>query len=420
MSVRGSQKITDDIKSRVTEAALQNPKRGPGRLARLLKREGITVSASTIYRILRAEGLHTCEKRSEQAHVMKSEPAAPFTENQPSDDGKPSPAAPPPEQQPVVEILLRSERTRRSRLVGLPGPISWGLRLFQATLVILAMCLGVYAALQFKTMRQQADTIAAVPPADVLQPAPERQTDLRPFQNYRAVWKRDLFGTAAADQTALRKTTALDNLPRAPKDLGLKLVGTAAAEIEGLSMAVIENRKTRSQEPFREGDRIGDLRIKQILRSSVVLVTDAGEVLLAMGDGSGTAGDGDDAGVALADADRTYAIEIARGGEVKETYRTDQKWVTASLGNARQMKRVRFLPQNKSNLPAGLRVRMPTLHVLTRLGLRSYDVIQRINGQEATEPRQAAEAFSRLGKGEDLDIELLRGGEPWRVSVRAS
>ena len=229
-----------------------------------------------------------------------------------------------------------------------------------------------------------------------------------------------MFGTAAADNSSQRKISAVENIPRAPEDLGLKLVGTAATEIRGLSVAVVENSKTRTQEPFREGDRIGDLRIKKIMRSSVVLVTDTGEVLLAMGDGSGgSAGSAKHTGAAMADANITYAVEIVRNGKVTESYRTDQKWVTASLGNKRKMKRVRFLPHSENNRPDGLQVRMPTLHVLTRLGLRSSDVIQRINGQEATEPAQAAEAFNRLGEGEDLVIELLRSGEPWRVRVRA-
>jgi len=421
MPANSSQKISDESRSRIKEAALRYPKRGPRRLARLLKGEGLIVSTSTIYRILRAEGLHTLEKRHKQAHVMINEPTHPETVIQPPAEEKTTIEMPPSDRHPVFETLLPSKPARRGLSVGMSGSILRGLRLFQAVLVILAMSLGVFAALHFKAMPKEKETITEASPDEALQGAPEREKVLRSINYYQAVWKRDLFGTAASDQTIRQKPPAPEEIPKAPEDLGLKLVGTAATEIRNLSIAVIENSKTLTQEPFREGDRIGDLRIKRIFRSSVVIVTDAGEVLLAMGDGSsGPDGAGSDEGVAKAEDNRIYSIEIARDGQVTESYSTDQKWVTASLGNARKMKRVRFLPHTKNDRPDGLQVRMPTLHVLTRLGLRSSDLIQRINGMEATEPRQAEDALSRLGKGEDLDIELLRGGEPWRVRVHAS
>ena len=313
MSVRSSKHITAEIKNRIRETALKNPECGPRRLARLLKRDGIIVSASTIYRVLRTDGLHTTEKRLEQAVIMKSEPTIFSTITQPPAEQKPSSATLPSDRQPVFEKLLPSKPARRGPSIRMSGPLSRGLRIFKGALVILAVSLGIYAALQFKAIPQESDTIAAALPADDLQATPVRQTGLLSIHDYRAIWKRDLFGTAAKDKSRQQKVPAIENIPRVSEDLGLKLVGTAAAEISSVSIAVIVNSKTRSQEPFREGDRIGDLRIKKILRTSVVLITDAGEVLLAMGDGSGGTAR-NDAGVAMADANRTYAIEITKDG----------------------------------------------------------------------------------------------------------
>jgi S1-C subfamily serine protease len=83
------------------------------------------------------------------------------------------------------------------------------------------------------------------------------------------------------------------------------------------------------------------------------------------------------------------------------------------------MNRIRFLPIDTGNSTAVLRVQMPTLHALTRLGLRSSDIIQTINGQPATQSERALEAFSDLASGGRLELELIRGGELVQLNLHS-
>jgi hypothetical protein len=51
----------------------------------------------------------------------------------------------------------------------------------------------------------------------------------------------------------------------------LKLIGTAIADDPELSMAIIEIRGTRQQSYFGEGDWIGGVRTKKILRNRLIV-----------------------------------------------------------------------------------------------------------------------------------------------------
>jgi type II secretory pathway component PulC len=57
----------------------------------------------------------------------------------------------------------------------------------------------------------------------------------------------------------------------AAKNLGLKLVDTIVADDPEMSRAIIDNRKIRKQEAYREGDRVGVVTIKKVRRNKVIL-----------------------------------------------------------------------------------------------------------------------------------------------------
>jgi general secretion pathway protein C len=67
-------KITDDVAERIVEISLQNPEQGAKGLTPLLKKEGISVTSSVVYRILKRRGLQTREKRMAEAAEISSEP----------------------------------------------------------------------------------------------------------------------------------------------------------------------------------------------------------------------------------------------------------------------------------------------------------------------------------------------------------
>ena len=65
-------------------------------------------------------------------------------------------------------------------------------------------------------------------------------------------------------------------------DVSLKLIGTAVADDPELSMAIIEIRGTRKQSYIREGDWVGGVRIKKILRNRLIIDYGKKEIKVAM------------------------------------------------------------------------------------------------------------------------------------------
>ena len=67
-------KSTDEVAERICEISLKNPDLGAKRLAPLLKEQGISVSSSAVYRILKHYELQTLAKRYVKVAEITSEP----------------------------------------------------------------------------------------------------------------------------------------------------------------------------------------------------------------------------------------------------------------------------------------------------------------------------------------------------------
>jgi hypothetical protein len=89
--------------------------------------------------------------------------------------------------------------------------------------------------------------------------------------------------------SAEKEAILLEKIAVADKNLGLSLVGTVLADDPKMNIAVIDNRSTRQQERYHEGDRIGEVLVKRIFWDTVIIETERGEELLVMSF-EGTAG----------------------------------------------------------------------------------------------------------------------------------
>jgi type II secretory pathway component PulC len=105
-------------------------------------------------------------------------------------------------------------------------------------------------------------------------------------------------GSASSEKM---EATLPQGIPVADKDLGLTLVGTVLGEDPKMNIAIIDNRSTRQQRPYQEGDRIGEVLVKRIFRNKVIIETERGEEVLVMLF-EGTAGESSSAGVDLPDS----------------------------------------------------------------------------------------------------------------------
>jgi len=278
-------KIPAEVEARIVKVSLQHPEFGAKRLLQLLKNEKIDVLASTVYSILKRNGLQTRDMRllriEEQFHTEASpqvvETPPPFTVPILTPAGEPGPIAEGIEEKtPPLRSLGVSKVPAKS-----PKRIRWFFYVVNLLLLALIGYLGFHAVQEFQQASLDPEAVAAIESEPMIA-AKEKGTVPPPLSDYRIIWERNLFNIAKENALAPKKDISLAKLPLAKKELGLKLVGTVVANDSRMSLAVINNRKTREQEGYREGDEVDKVRIKKILRNKVVITTDKGDQLLTI------------------------------------------------------------------------------------------------------------------------------------------
>ena len=220
---------------------------------------------------------------------------------------------------------------------------------------------------------------------------------------------------------------ALEEIPlsapyRTPFGSTLKLVGTAVVDDPSKSMAIIENGGTRRQSYVREGDRVGGMRVKQILRNRIIVDLGGAEVRIAMlhslpaetetaGASSAQtsvpesvnrpapfelAGNRRPPGAAGAGPGRSSFLHLDRGG------------VEATLADIDQvMQQADVEPVMVFDRPAGVKVStVGPGSIFAQLGLRSGDVIVGVNGESITRPEQTLRLLQKIKEGGEVTIQV--------------
>jgi hypothetical protein len=86
-------------------------------------------------------------------------------------------------------------------------------------------------------------------------------------------------------QAQTERSGDITNIPPPGPNIGWRLVGNAVTDGPSGSFAIMEYQSTSRQGAFREGDRLGELRIKKILPDRVVIDTRNGKEMLSLGAG---------------------------------------------------------------------------------------------------------------------------------------
>ena len=264
--------------------------------------------------------------------------------------------------------------------------------------------------------RLDTGTVAASDSAGV-RPAVQPQASIRPLSDYQVIWQRNLFNITLSKDSDKKDDIALDKIALAKKDLGLELVGTVVSDDPNLSRAIIDNRKTREQEAYREGDNAGKVKIKKILRNNVIITTAKGDELLtveikesakkssysaaskSIGSRSPSSPRGSQSNVrSTRSLARTRSIKLKRED------------VEASLADVYDlMDKVNVTPYMQGDQPSGFRIsNIPADSVLRKMGLRSRDVIVGVDDDDITSPDQASDFFERLAAGDEVTIRVKR------------
>jgi len=299
------------------------------------------------------------------------------------------------------------ERHRR-RAVKAP----WFLTLLDLMLMALIIVLGIHTL-------QKAGSVGFAPVAeaaietDSVNTGSVPHTVTKPLDSYRVIWQRDLFKTVGKNQPEIKKEISLDDLALAAKDLGLKLMGTVVADDPVMSRAIIDNRSTRKQEIYREGDRAGKVLIKKILRNKVVITTKKGDELLAVDFEETRKG-------TKAMASRQRAAEgpsspSRKSGSQSPRAKTraiklERDEVEASLSDLDQvLQEVNISSFDQGGESAGFKLtNIAPGSILAKMGLRNGHVVTGVDDEIITGPDQAAGFFQRLKEGGDINIKVRK------------
>ena len=441
------EKIPPEVEDRIVEISLQNPEYGARRLRPLLQQEEILVSASAVYGILKRNNLENRQKRLLKLEARQApepppapefegpEPIAEAAETEPTPAvgqvpepvSEPAVAAPIPSEaeapvpveepeplpEPVVATPAKLERppVRKAPIKPIKKKSHWVFYPLYILLFILIGYLGFHAAQTIQYARLETGTLTVVDSATV-GIAANTDAPERPLDGYRQIWQRNLFNITKPTEPDSQKKISLEKIALAKKDLGLELVGTVVADDPKLSRAIIDNRRIRKQEAYREGDTAGKVRIKKILRNNVVITTDKGDELLTVEikESGKSAPSTQTQDIGSQSSSAQQATGTRRQRDRTSSIRLKRDEVADSLADIDGlMEQMKIAPYKSGDQEAGFRLGSITRDsVLRKMGLRSRDVIVGIDDEIITSPNQASGFFKKLADGGEVTIKLKR------------
>jgi general secretion pathway protein C len=397
-SKKTATEITDTVEVRIVELSLQNPDYGGGRLVPLLEQEGIMVTSSAVYTILKRNNLQNKTLRLARLEALGAAEVVP----EPADTIEPPAEVEAPVPDQTDEITPPPWMVAASKILpNLTGRRFWSFTLPGLLVLGVVGYFCISAATNFLRAGREP---ALVPQSAPVEATSKADDTARSLEDYSIITERNLFGGSETETPALEEEVSVEGIPTAEKNLGLKLIGTVAGDDADTSFAIIDNKKTRKQELYHEGDKAGEVLIKRILRNKVIIDAGSGEELLTL--------ELEETGkkVEFSPASQP-AVSGRRTASRKESIQFDRAEVEAALANVDQViQELNITPFVRAGKPTGFRIgTLPRDSILIGMGLRSGDRITGVNDQAITSPEQAAEFFQTIKQGGDVTIKVSKG-----------
>ena len=460
--------ITDDVVERIVLVSLQHPDYGAQRLLPLLEKEAIRLTASAVYRVLKRNGLQNRDKRLARSQAQQAvqasppetdelfldpfeapppaeesewipetiEPIVPVAAEEPEpipevieQNGPPPAAAPQPlpgiieeqmspsaepeqlrprvvEKRPPPYVPAVSKATEKTIIRG-----PWLLTIFNILLLLLLLVLGLYTWQNVRQSGLEPEITAAIP-ATPPNTAPVLSETAPSLSSYGIISERNLFNVSKEETAAPQKEIEVEKIALAQKDLGLKLVGTVVVDNSNRSIAIIDNRKTREQEAYHEGDQANEVLIKKVMRNKVIIVTEEGDKLLTV-ETKETATRSrspsyarNTAGSPMPLPQLPPQMPAARTGSIT----LDRQEVESAFADSEKLlQEINVAPYMQGDQSTGIRLnRVPAKNIFRKMGLRSRDVIVGVNGESISGPEQAEDFIRTLGQGGEVTITIKR------------
>ncbi len=187
----------------------------------------------------------------------------------------------------------------------------------------------------------------------------------------------------------------------------LKLRGTITTHVK--NYAVIEELRKKKQELYHEGDSIGNAFVKKILGKSVILDVFGKDEILFIDENKVNKPDKPAKKDKLSE---TYLQDIKITDDFTPYPNLLRSYVQGALKDTSFMEEIRIRPHFTNGKPDGLTFgRIKPDSVFTKLGFRSGDILQSLDGQNIRSANDAVGFFKKLMTSSDFRFQIRRERE---------
>jgi len=185
--------------------------------------------------------------------------------------------------------------------------------------------------------------------------------------------------------------------------LDFRLMGIAVSADPDQTLAIIQEGADRRQKFIHEGDTIGEVVVKKILRDQVIFDTSRGEHIITLKrvylDGGSTGGmlmSGQPVSDQQPPLSKNQIVEV------------ESAKLSASLADINKVvQQVNINPVAVYGQPNGIRISpIAPGSIFAELGLKTGDIITAVNGQKIRKPEEAVALLERIREGGEFDINI--------------
>ena len=208
----------------------------------------------------------------------------------------------------------------------------------------------------------------------------------------------------------------------AGKELGLTLIGTAIASDARQSYAILESTKTHSQDIYRESDSAGGMRLKRILRNNVIIAAaDGGELRLSVDQQDPGGSRPSNLAARARGADGWTPARAVASNELPGRNASEVGRGTLNPEALARLKEVHDPDAAPAEgvLSDGLYVAsLLSQTMMDKYGLYVGDMVKGVNGEEVTDPADAADLSKRISAGGPVSITIERRGRMQTLTLQ--
>ncbi len=230
----------------------------------------------------------------------------------------------------------------------------------------------------------------------------QQDQKLKPLTDYKTIIDRNLFNTNKhSDQ--INNLPDTENLPET--DLKLKLWGTVVGITEK-AYAVIEETESKTQNLYRQGDKIQQATITRILREMVILRINGRDEILEMEDSLKNK---------LAYAPEEPPDNEDVSADEKDIH-IDRRLIDKAIEGKNFLKDAKIIPDFSNPKALGLKiVEINPESIISQFGIKEGDIIMSLDGHKFRKTKEIIDYYRSRPSSEGMSVEIIRSGQEMSI-----